>query len=116
MKKVKQLKIPAFIEEPVDNPNAVYIGTLEYECNGMIMSHMGSPNLEVLHELAQKLGIRRWFQDDEHHLHPHYDVCKSKKKEAIKLGAIEVDDRDLIKFCYPRLKDYMNGGELKLNL
>lgn len=102
--KRKQKQIGLFIETPAEDPDAVYIGTLEFEYKGMLMSHMGSPNLEALHRIAVKLGIRKWFHDDDKHLHPHYDVCKSKKQLAIKLGVIEIDDKELINRCHPNLK------------
>lgn len=104
----KQKQIGLFLEADTDDPNAVYIGTLEYKYGDMIMSHMASPNLDALHAMAEKLGVRKWFQDDEKHLHPHYDICKSKKKEAIKLGAIEIPDHELINRCYPQLEKFMD--------
>lgn len=115
MKKPLHLKGLTLFYVP-DDPNAVYVGSLEYRYGDMIMSHMASPNIEALHAMAVKLGIRKWFQEDKENLHPHYDVCKSKKLQAIKLGAIEIDDRELINRCYPKLKSFMNGGELNLQL
>lgn len=100
----KQKTIGLFLETPGEDPAAVYVGTLEYSYSGMLMSHMASPDLEALHQMAVKLGIRKWFQDDDKHLHPHYDVCKSKKQLAIKLGAIEIDDKELINRCHPNLE------------
>lgn len=89
---------------------AVYVGNLEYPFGRMLMSHMASPNLDELHEMADKIGIaRKWFQDDEKHAHPHYDICKSKKQLAISLGAIEVSDRELIKLCYPDMREKLFG-------
>lgn len=108
----KKLSIPAFLNTTEGGPDTIYIGTIEFPYRGMIMFHMGSPNLEALHDMAEKLGIRKWFQDDDDHLHPHYDICKSKKSQALKLGAVEVDDRELINRCYPKLKNFMAGGEL----
>jgi Protein of unknown function (DUF4031) len=61
----------------VDNYFAVY--------RGMRMSHMTADTLEELHAMAEKLGLRKWFQDTGT---PHYDVSKSKREEAIRLGAI----------------------------
>jgi hypothetical protein len=46
---------------------------------------MTADTLEELHEMAEKLGLRRWFQNTGT---PHYDLCKSKRLKAIKLGAI----------------------------
>jgi hypothetical protein len=51
----------------------------------MKMSHMTADTLEELHAMAERLGLRKWFQNKTT---PHYDLCKSKREEAIKLGAI----------------------------
>lgn len=49
-----------------------------------------SIELEDLHALAERIGLRRqWFQ--EHRLAPHYDLTPSRRSLAIKAGAIEVD-------------------------
>ena len=88
---------------------AVYVGTIKYPFGRMIMFHMASPDVEELHQMADKIGIaRKWFQDNKNHVNPHYDVCKSKKMLAIRYGAIEVNDRELIKICFPKLRDMMN--------
>jgi len=85
----------------------VYVGTREYKFGRMIMSHMSSPDIEELHKMAEAIGHKRkWFQD--HPTHPHYDVCKEKKQLAIKLGAVEVDDREIIRQRYPVLKKLMD--------
>lgn len=93
----------------------VYVGILEFGFGRMKMSHMSSPDIEELHRMADAIGInRKWFQDDKHKLHPHYDVCKSKKQLAITLGAIEVSDKELVRQCYPALKKFMDGGKLEI--
>lgn len=83
-----------------DSPK-VYVGTMEFPFRGMLMSHMCSPDIDALHRMADAIGIKReWFQD--HEVHPHYDVSKAKKKLAIKLGAIEINDREIIRLCHPK--------------
>jgi hypothetical protein len=77
----------------------VFVGKKEYKYGRMLMSHMASPDLELLHQMADAIGVsRKWFQNKERH--PHYDLCKAKKQLAISLGAVEVDDRELIRECY----------------
>lgn len=49
----------------------VYIGTKKYPYGRMIMSHMIADSLEELHEMADHLGIRKYFQDKPGK--PHYD-------------------------------------------
>ena len=74
----------------------VYIGKNEYKYGRMIMSHMIADSLEELHEMADKLKLKRsWFQDKPNR--PHYDICKSYKQKALNLGAIEISDKEIIK-------------------
>lgn len=83
----------------------IYVGTIEWPYRHMIMFHMASDSQdpEELHQMADKLGIRRkWFQNKgTDSLTPHYDICKSKKVAALKLGATEMYDGDIIKRCFP---------------
>lgn len=59
------------------------------------MSHMAADTLEELHCMAQKVGVaKRHFQNKQGK--PHYDICKQNKLKAIELGAIEVNDRQII--------------------
>lgn len=56
----------------------------------MKMSHMIADTEDELHAMAAKVGVaRRWYQGD------HYDICMSKREQAIKLGAIPVCVRTL---------------------
>lgn len=72
----------------------VYVGTREYRYGRMIMSHMVADDIEELHEMANRLGVRRWFQNKGKY--PHYDISKVTKKKAIELGVKMVNDRELI--------------------
>jgi hypothetical protein len=82
---------------------AIYVGTIEWSYGRMIMFHLatdGEP--EELHKFVDKIGVKRkWYQNKgANNKYPHYDICKSKKKLAIALGAIEVNDRELIRKCF----------------
>lgn len=73
----------------------VYVGKNEYKYGRMIMSHMAADTLEELHAMAKSIGVaRRHFQNKKGK--PHYDICKQMKDKAIKNGAIEVRDREII--------------------
>lgn len=53
-------------------------------------------NQYLLHQFAIKLGLKkRWYHDSKSY--PHYDVTISKKNEAIRLGAISITVRELVK-------------------
>lgn len=54
-------------------------------------------NLEALHKLAASIGLLHdWFQNEDDDL-PHYDLVESKRDLAIKMGAVEVDRRYIIR-------------------
>ena len=49
------------------------------------------PN-EELHEFAARIGMRReWFQASSSG--PHYDLTARRRAHAVRLGAIELEDR-----------------------
>ena len=53
--------------------------------------------LEALHSFAARLGLKReWFQDPPGpRPMPHYDLRPPKRAQAVRLGAAEVDRREL---------------------
>lgn len=72
------------------------------------MCHMVADSLEELHEMADKIGMRReWFQDNPDH--PHYDLSKSRRVLAVKNGAIEIDSRQLVQWLRARRLEKNNG-------
>ena len=57
----------------------------------MKMSHMVADTDEELHTFAKQIGIsKRWWQSSETTSGSHYDICLSKRKQAISLGAIPI--------------------------
>lgn len=86
----------------------VLVGTIEFRFRRMIMFHMAAEDLNELHEMADKIGInRKWFQC-ENEKHPHYDICKSKKALALKFGAVEVNDREIVRM-HQRVFGFLEG-------
>ena len=54
-------------------------------------------DLDDLHSFALRLRLRRsWFQWKPTGL-PHYDLTESKRRQAIALGAVEVDRREVVR-------------------
>jgi hypothetical protein len=73
----------------------VYIDDANIQYRRMQMSHMIADTLEELHDMADKIGVRRqWFQSGSR---PHYDICKSKKGIALTFGAVQVTSRQLVR-------------------
>jgi hypothetical protein len=55
---------------------------------------MIADNHDELHEIAEKIGLsKRWFQNDKYI--GHYDICESMKTKALKLGAVEIENKKL---------------------
>lgn len=75
---------------------AVYVDDLvEYPGKGR-WCHMVSENLEELHAMAARIGLRReWFQN--HSRHPHYDLMAFTRALAVQHGAVEVSRAELVK-------------------
>jgi hypothetical protein len=47
-------------------------------------------NLDALHRFAASIGLKRqWFQDASSM--PHYDLTRTRRAQAVKRGAVEVD-------------------------
>lgn len=55
-------------------------------------SHLFADTQDELHKFAQSIGLKRaWFQGPpKHDPFWHYDVTESKRREAVKAGAVEV--------------------------
>lgn len=65
-----------------------------------VWCHLFSDSLDPaeLHEMAEKIGMRRsWFQHrPQRPWHDHYDVTKSKRALAVAAGAVEVDCDEMV--------------------
>lgn len=59
--------------------------------------HMYADTLDELHQVAQRIGLRRdWFQD--HTVMPHYDLTVGKRAAAIRAGALEHTRQEMVAF------------------
>lgn len=69
---------------------AVYVDNMEAGFGNMIMCHMIADTTEELLKMADKIGVqRKWIQDKGTYLE-HFDICLSKRKLAVKNGAVEI--------------------------
>jgi hypothetical protein len=89
--------ISTFIKEKmtvyVDNMHETPMG----KYGRMKMCHMIADTVEELHEMADKIGVKRkWYQGDKTGK-PHYDICSSKRKLAVEYGAKEITMREAVK-------------------
>lgn len=69
--------------------------------------HMFGTDLEELHRMASRIGMKRsWFQSDG--TFPHYDLSRSRRLHAIRLGAQPIEPMELPVDILQRDPD--NGG------
>ncbi len=61
----------------------------------MIMCHMIADSDEELLDMVDKIGIRRKWHQYPGTPRSHFDICLSKRKLAVRNGAIEVSGADL---------------------
>lgn len=73
----------------------VYVDDMRAPFREMLMCHMIADTSDELVAMADRIGVKRkWIQ------YPgtpkeHFDICWSKRKLAVKAGAIEVTMREL---------------------
>lgn len=63
----------------------------------LLMSHMLADTTAELESMARKLGLKpEWIQCPGTY-REHYDVCASRRAEAVRLGALEVSTLELVR-------------------
>ncbi len=73
----------------------VYVDAGATAFRRMKMAHMLADTEPELHEMADRIGLKReWFQIDGGT--PHYDICQSKRKKALELGATEINRNEVV--------------------
>lgn len=76
---------------------AVYVDSAKITYRSMKMSHMLADTTEELLDMASRIGINhRWIQKPTTPKE-HFDICEQMRKEALRLGAIEVSSKDLVR-------------------
>ena|SRR5688572_12015318 len=61
----------------------------------MLMSHMIADTSAELTAMAQRIGVDREYLQDEGTYREHFDICLSKRRKAVALGAKEITQRQL---------------------
>lgn len=69
----------------------VYVDDMKAKYRSMVMCHMVADTDEELHAMAARIGVaRRWWQTPEKTSGSHYDICQTKREQAVAAGAVEV--------------------------
>ena len=80
----------------------IYVDAPKYPFKRFVMCHLMADSLDELHAFAERLSLsKEWFQDD------HYDISKSKRTQAIKMGALTVSSRYLVQLR-KKIRDHSN--------
>jgi hypothetical protein len=77
---------------------AVYIDNFNAPFRRMFMCHMVADTTEELLDMVDKIGVQRKWIQEPGTSNEHFDICNSKKKKAISLGATEIGFRDYARF------------------
>ena len=65
-------------------------GEWQYKKHCHLFSEEDDTDNKALHSFAKKIGLKRdWFHDPS--IFPHYDLNESKRKQAIRAGALDID-------------------------
>ena len=87
---------------------AVYVDGAQNQFGRMKMCHMVADTIEELHAMADEIGMKRaWYQDNPDH--PHYDLSKTRRALAVQHGAIEIDNRQLVELIRKQRREAING-------
>lgn len=71
---------------------SVYVDDYRARYGRLVLSHMMADTDAELEGMARALGLDpSWKHGD------HYDVCQSKKRRAIELGAVAVTAREIVR-------------------
>lgn len=84
---------------------AVYVDNMRARYGRMIMCHMIADTEDELLDMAAQIGVaRRWHQ------YPgtwksHFDICLSKRRQAVAAGACEVSQEALVRMTVARRRE-----------
>lgn len=81
---------------------SVYVDSGQYAFGRMKMCHMLADTTAELLAMADAIGLRRRWLQKAGTPHEHFDVCKAKRADAIRLGAVEVSRTDLVRLIRAR--------------
>lgn len=87
----------------------VYVDNFQATFGRMKMCHMVADTRKELLDMCDKIGVaRKWIQDFGTN-REHFDICLSKKAMAIRLGAREINMRELARMtgCRRLTSEYL---------
>lgn len=80
----------------------VYVDCSTHPLGRMVMCHMIADCTEELRAMASRLGLRETWIQKEGTYQEHFDVCATKRRRAIDLGAVPLSNRKLAELVIAR--------------
>lgn len=90
---------------------SVYVDDMQASYGRMVMCHMVADTDEELHAMADAIGVSRRWHQKAGTPHSHYDICRSKRAQAVRLGAIEIGKAKLVEIIRGKRARTQEGGE-----
>lgn len=86
----------------------VYVDKRKYNYKHMVMCHLLADSKLELLEFANKLNLNSKHIQFENTYKEHFDICLTKRKLAIQLGAIEISNKELYSLLNIKREQYNN--------
>lgn len=81
---------------------AVYVDDMEAPFRRMVMCHCIADTRKELLDMMTKIGMNhKWIQQKDT-AQEHFDICKSMRAKAVKLGAVELTQHQLAEITFGR--------------
>lgn len=76
---------------------AVYVDESKWKLGRMKMCHMTADTSAQLSAMAKSIGLNPTWLQHPGQWNEHYDISLSKRRLAVRAGAIEVTSREMVK-------------------
>ena len=76
----------------------VVVDSMQAPFGKMVMCHMMADTKEELLDMATKIGVSHKWVQFRGTAREHFDICLSKKKQAIRYGAVLLGWREMVEF------------------
>ena len=74
---------------------SVYVDNMAASFGRMVMCHCIADSTEELLEMMDRIGVQRKWIQKPGTPNEHFDICRSKRRLAVELGAVEISQREL---------------------
>lgn len=75
----------------------VYIDDARNPYGRMLMCHMIADTTEELYAMVDRIDVKRKWIQRKGTYQEHFDICITKREEAVKHGCVELTQKDLVR-------------------